>query len=269
MIETVLVFKLWFVAGWFALLFVLERVAAAAPPPRNRRRLVVNGALWLLMLIASPLIVLPLTAFASAHPLWARPESWSGLPALAVDVALLDLWAYWVHRAYHETPLMRRLHLPHHLDEHLDTTTAMRFHVGEVALSAVLRMAPVMLLAIPFAHVVVFETALLAASIFHHSNVRLPPAFEGVLSRIVVTPSIHWVHHHAAWNDANSNYAGVFSLWDPLFGTRSPTRRAPGMKIGVEGLEDRSLGPLLLTPFMKSVRWPRHRRNAAPEPFRE
>ncbi|GAB4516476.1 MAG: sterol desaturase family protein [Amphiplicatus sp.] len=252
MIEAVLVFKVWFVAGWFALFFVLERIAAAAPPPKSRWRLVVNGALWLLMILVSPLIVLPLTAFASAHPLWTRPEGWSGLPALAVDILIFDLWAYWVHRAYHEIPLMRRLHMPHHLDEHLDTTTAVRFHVGEVALSAALRMAPIVLLAIPFAHVVVFETALLAASIFHHSNVRLPPALESVLSRIVVTPSIHWVHHHAVGRDTNSNYAGVFSLWDPLFGTRSPTRRAPDMKIGVEGLEDRPLWPLLLTPFMKA-----------------
>ena len=233
----------------FAALFVAERIAAASPSRVGAARLVRNGVLWASLLLISPLIVLPLTAYAAGHLAWARPLEWPDWATLAADVVLLDLWAYWIHRAYHEVGVMRRFHRVHHLDRHLDTTSAVRFHPGEVALSALLRMIPIVALAIPFRHVVLFETLLLVATLFHHSNVRLPATFERALSRVIVTPSIHWVHHHEAPRDTNSNYAAVFSLWDPLFRTRSATKRSPDMKIGIAGVEDKSATLLLLLPF--------------------
>lgn len=253
-LEAVVLFKAWIIAAWFAVIFVAERIAAAAPAPAFSARLLTNGALWLIVLLASPLIVLPLTAFAADHAIWVRPIVLEGPAGLLLDILALDFWTYCVHRAYHTAPLLWRFHAPHHLDEHLDSTSAFRFHFGEVALSATFRMAPVVLLAMPFAHVVVFETLLLAATIFHHSNLRLAPRLEAALSLLIVTPSIHWVHHHALWKDTNSNYAGIFSLWDRLMGTRSPTERTPGMKIGIEGLGDRPLLRLLLSPFMERMR---------------
>lgn len=250
-----LIFKAAVVAVWFVTLFVAERLTRAATPPSSPARLAHNAGLWLLVLLLSPLIVAPLTAWGANHVLWARPQ-WmtagaGGAAALAVDLILLDLWTYWLHRAYHRVPAMWRLHEVHHRDEFLDTTSAVRFHVGEVALSAVLRLIPIAVLALPLATVIVFETLLLCAAVFHHSNIRLPKALESALSKLVVTPSIHWVHHHAAWPDTNSNYAGVFSVWDPLFGTRSRTRRSLDMKIGVEGFEDQTFLRLILMPIHK------------------
>ncbi len=247
--EAVIANKAWIGLGVFAFFFALERVRASSPATPDMRRLLKNGVLWGLLLIISPLIVLPLTAFAASHPLWSRPAEWPPLTALAVDIVLLDLWSYWLHRAYHEVPLMRRFHRIHHLDERLDTTSAVRFHPGEVALSALLRMIPITMLAIPFTDVVLFETLLLAESLFHHSNVRLPAAFERALSRIIVTPSIHWVHHHAISADTNSNYAAVLSLWDRVFRTRSQNARTPKMKIGVENAKDAPVLTLLLAPL--------------------
>lgn len=249
MLEALVADKVWIGAAVFASLFVGERFAPASPTTTGRRRLVRNGALWLLLLLLSPLIVLPLTAFASDNPVWRRSEDWPAGAVFVADLLLLDLWAYWLHRAFHEFPVMWRIHCVHHLDRRLDTTSAVRFHPVEAALSALLRMAPIVLLAIPFAHVVIFETLLLAASLFHHSNLRLPRRVETVMSRLVVTPSIHWVHHHANRRDTNSNYAAVLSAWDRLFGTRSATERAPNMEIGLEGVEDKSVAGLLLTPF--------------------
>lgn len=232
----------------FAVLFVAERLAPVAPPPQDRSRLAKNAGLWALTLLVSPLIVLPLTALAAENALWSRPAAWPALAALA-DLVILDCWAYWVHRAYHQHKLMRRLHMPHHLDAHLDTTSAVRFHAGEIAFSALLRGLPIAVLAMPLSHVVVYEALLLCFSIFHHSNLRIAPAVERALARVVVTPSIHWVHHHAVRSDTDSNYAAILSLWDPLFGTRSPSVRTPDMKIGLEGHGERSFLGLLKAPF--------------------
>jgi sterol desaturase/sphingolipid hydroxylase (fatty acid hydroxylase superfamily) len=64
-----------------------------------------------------------------------------------------------------------------------------------------------------------------------------------------VTPSIHWVHHHALRRDTDSNYATVLSIWDKLFASRSPTKRSPDLEIGVEGESEEPFLSLVSKPF--------------------
>ena len=251
--QDLLVFKAAILGGVFAVFFIAERLIRAAPAPQSSARVYKNLGLWLVVALASPFIVAPVTAFGANHLFWERPLVVGGAAALflALDILLLDCWTYWVHRAYHRMPLMWRLHEVHHRDEFLDTTSAVRFHLGEVVLSAALRLIPISLLAIPLTSVVVYETVLLASALFHHSNIRLPAGLERALSRIIVTPSIHWVHHHAIRADTDSNYASFLSIWDRVFGSRSETRRTSDMKIGAEGVEDLSFIGLLLSPVMR------------------
>jgi sterol desaturase/sphingolipid hydroxylase (fatty acid hydroxylase superfamily) len=197
----------------------------------------------------SPLIVVPVTAFAAAAAPWARPGWWGGWGALALDLLALDLWIYFWHVALHRAPVLWRFHEVHHRDRFLDTTTALRFHFGEPIASAVVRGAVVFALAIPLAHVLAFEALLLIAVLFHHSNLRLPPRVEAALAWVVVTPSIHWVHHHRRREDTDSNYATILSSWDRIFRTRSATRRSPGMEIGAPGAEELAPLDLLALPF--------------------
>ncbi len=247
------------VAGWFVLLFIVERWRPAESLPADLaagrqvwRRLGRNAGLWLINAALSPLVVLPLTAGAAALGAGLRPEWWAGWPAVIGDILLLDLLIYWWHRFNHEAPLLWRFHRVHHLDRFLDSTSALRFHFGEVLLSALARAGAIMLLGVPFVSVLLFETLLLAATIFHHSNLRLPRRIEQHLSRVVITPSIHWVHHHARRSDTDSNYGTLFSFWDRLFGSRSPAVRYPAMAIGVEGEAEQPLPALLVRPFRRS-----------------
>ena len=235
---------------WLAIFFIAERLQPAAPfpPGAGAARLLRNAGLAVLNLILSPLIVLPLTAFAAGHGLAWRPAWWSGITGLLLDLLLLDFLIYWWHRANHQWPFLWRFHLVHHLDRTLDSTSALRFHFGEVLISAAARAGAILLLGFPFLSVVAFETLLLIATIFHHSNLRLPPRLEAALSSLVITPSIHWVHHHRRRIDTDSNYGTVFSFWDRLFASRSRARRWPEMEIGVEGAEELALPGLLLRP---------------------
>jgi len=238
------------VAAMFAAMFLGERLLPAVRPPAGWRRAARNLGLWGANLALSPLIVLPITAWAAGHGLFARPAWWSGLPGLALDLALLDFWIYWWHRANHEIPFLWRFHEVHHLDRFLDSTTALRFHFGEVALSALVRAGVIVAFGFPFVSVVAFETLVLVAALFHHSNLRIPSGLERALARVVITPSIHWVHHHRTRADTDSNYGTVFSFWDRIFGTRSPSPRRPDMPLGVEGREERDFARLLIIPFL-------------------
>jgi len=255
-LEGLLAWKGLAVLAWLGLLFLAERWRPAARPlpvqgpvAGGWHRVLRNVGLWLTVSVLSPLIVLPLTFWASGQALDWRPAWWTGLPGLALDIVLLDVLIYWWHRANHEIPLLWRFHEVHHLDRFLDTTSALRFHFGEVLLSALARAGVILLLGFPFASVLVFEVLVLFSAIFHHSNLRLPDGMERALSRVVITPSIHWVHHHARRADTDSNYGTIFSFWDPLFGTRSAKQRDPEMVIGTQGRAEEGLVSLLLHPF--------------------
>jgi len=252
--------KAYLVFGWLALFFALERLRPAAregallrsreqPVTGGWARLGRNGGLWLCNVGLSLGVVLPISAWAAAHPLFLRPTALTGWTGLAVDVIVLDFLIYWWHRANHRLGFLWRFHEVHHLDRFLDSTSALRFHFGEVFLSALARALVIVVLAVPFATVVVFEALILLAAIFHHSNLRLPRRLEAGLGRVLITPAIHWVHHHARRCDTDSNYGTIFSFWDPLFGSRSPTARDPEMEIGVEGRSERPLLGLLARPF--------------------
>jgi sterol desaturase/sphingolipid hydroxylase (fatty acid hydroxylase superfamily) len=253
------------IAGFAIAVFAIERIFPAVRPlaaahlaslRERTMRLLKNVSLAAVNAILSPLVVVPLSALAAGWAFPWRPSWWSGGAGLVLDLVILDLWIYWWHRANHRIPLLWRFHEVHHLDEFLDVTTAVRFHFGEVLLSSVARAIVIFLLAVPLANVVIFETLLIIATIFHHSNLKLPPVIERALAKAVVTPSIHWVHHHAIRTDTDSNYATILSLWDPLFRSRSATRRTPEMRIGVEARSDEVLAQLVVRPFLAIERYP-------------
>jgi sterol desaturase/sphingolipid hydroxylase (fatty acid hydroxylase superfamily) len=116
-------------------------------------------------------------------------------------------------------------------------------------LSSVVRAAVIVVLGVPVATVVIFETVVTMAAMFHHSNIKLPRWFEKPLSYLIVTPSIHFMHHHALRADTDSNYATGLSVWDRIFGSRSKHERSLEMPMGVEGLSDVPLPRLILRPF--------------------
>ena len=159
------------------------------------------------------------------------------------------MWTYWWHRLNHIIPFLWRFHLIHHLDEHLDATSAVRFHFGEVLLATLTRGVVIIVFAIPFADILIFETLLLASAIFHHSNLKLPKTLEKFLSYVIVTPSLHWIHHHKIRKDTDSNYGLFLSMWDRIFASKSKTKRTPDLPLGVEGLKDSNILRLLIRPF--------------------
>lgn len=254
-----LIYKSMIVAFLLLGLFVAERYTPAVAVPASVKasgRVLKNLSLWLGNSFISPLIVLPITLYAvswnGGWDLSWRSNWFDGWSGLLLDILLLDLWIYWWHRANHRLPLLWRFHQVHHLDQWLDVTSAVRFHFGEVILSALVRGLVIVFLGMPLLSVIVFETLVLLGAGFHHSNLRLPVKFERALSQIIITPSIHWVHHHVAQQDTDSNYGAIFSFWDRLFGSKSKSVRTADMTIGLDNRNDKELLQLLLEPFRRS-----------------
>jgi sterol desaturase/sphingolipid hydroxylase (fatty acid hydroxylase superfamily) len=248
------------IVSWALLLFAVERLFPATPwPAGGLPRLGRNLSFGVIAAIASPIFQYGIQLVSgSISPLFHLTDSLGLFVGIVLQLLLLDIWAYALHRAYHRIPLMWRLHGVHHLDEHLDVTSAIRFHIGEIALSSALRLIPLLTLGISIETNLLYGSILTICAMFHHSNINLPARFERFLSKIIVTPSIHWVHHHAVQRDTDSNYASILSVWDQLFGSASSTKRYRDMKIGVEGSDDMSLADLIVYPVKPISKRTRH-----------
>lgn len=253
--ELLLSYKALVAIVWFGSIFIAERYFRAASypatftPVSKRKRLLSNMSISVINMVLSPLLIIPLTLFIGAQFTSWRPE-WMNAPAFfLLDILLLDAFLYFWHRLNHQLPILWRFHEVHHLDEFLDSTTALRFHFGEVFLSSIARALFIVSLGISIESVIIFEICILIFSVFNHSNLRLPEKFEKALSTVIVTPSIHWVHHHAERVDTDANYGTIFSFWDRVFKTLSPNKRKLTMAIGVEGRKELSLIGLLLRPL--------------------
>jgi sterol desaturase/sphingolipid hydroxylase (fatty acid hydroxylase superfamily) len=143
-------------------------------------------------------------------PEWARD---------ALAVVLMDYTLYLWHVLTHEVPHLWRFHRVHHADLDLDASTAVRFHVGELALSVPYRLAQVRLLGVSPRALDVWQRLLMLSILFHHANVRLPERLERVLSTWVMTPRLHGIHHSADPEESSSNWSSGLALWDWLHGT--------------------------------------------------
>jgi sterol desaturase/sphingolipid hydroxylase (fatty acid hydroxylase superfamily) len=230
---------------------------------RVLRRLVRN---WILSIPGFAVVRFAMLPVPVATAMWAQDRhigllNWLSLPTLAVWIAtflLMDYAYWWWHWANHMIPLFWRFHNVHHTDLDLDVSTAARFHFGEMIFSvgflslsvAVGGIAPVMLL--------VFFLAMEAATMFHHSNWRLPIAVERLLNLVFVTPRMHGIHHSIVQRETNSNWGTVFCWWDKLHRTLRRDIPQNEITIGVAAYRDEkelTLAQLLVLPFRKQREW--------------
>lgn len=166
----------------------------------------------------------------------------------------MDLTFYYWHRANHAFSFFWRFHNLHHLDPDLDVLTSFRFHIGEILYSSGFRALQVYLLGISLFIYLAYELVFQCATLFHHSNVRLPITFERALNKIIVTPRMHGIHHSIVKDETNSNYSVIFRWWDLMHRTLRLNVNQSDVVIGVPAYcnpEDNKFLNLIVLPFRK------------------
>ncbi len=183
-----------------------------------------------------------------------------GLPFwlnLLITVLFFDLMLYVWHLLNHVVPLLWRFHRVHHCDKNMDVSTATRFHIGELALSTIIRMGLIYVIGCDVWGVVLFESLVVVCSQFHHSSVRVPLWFESIWWLLFVPPSMHRIHHSVKIKERDSNYGTIFSIWDRFCATMVSQVDQSEIRIGVGGHFDETklgLGRLLVMPVTRYVR---------------
>jgi sterol desaturase/sphingolipid hydroxylase (fatty acid hydroxylase superfamily) len=212
------------VLGFGLLLFAEAKRPLRKATSNKLRRAATNTAVAAVTGVAIRGLFLPIVSAVADFAQEKRIGLLNRLPLpkalrFAAELLLLDYTFYWWHRLMHKNALLWRCHMVHHTDLDLDVSTAARFHFAEYVLSAGYRTAQIIVIGASPRTVAIFETCVMAAAEFHHSNVRLPLEFERRLNTLVVTPRMHGIHHSIIEQESNSNFATVLTLWDVVHST--------------------------------------------------
>jgi len=175
---------------------------------------------------------------------------------IIIGILLLDLiGAYLPHYVQHKVKFLWKIHLVHHSDHKVDTTTANRHHPFESVVRYLFTLVGVALLGANMGLVFLYQSLSVILSQFNHANININPSFDKYLSFFIVTPNMHKVHHHYVMPYTDSNYGNIFSFWDRLFGTfktLNPSKIIYGVDTFFNEEENGSIKKLLYRPFEKS-----------------
>jgi sterol desaturase/sphingolipid hydroxylase (fatty acid hydroxylase superfamily) len=171
-------------------------------------------------------------------------------------VLFLDLiGAYLPHYVQHKVKFLWKIHLVHHSDHKVDTTTANRHHPFESVVRYLFTLLGVAILGANMGLVFLYQSLSVVLSQFNHANINISPKIDKFLSFFIVTPNMHKVHHHYVMPYTDSNYGNIFSFWDRLFGTfksLNPSKIIYGVDTFFNEKENESIKSLLLRPFEES-----------------
>jgi sterol desaturase/sphingolipid hydroxylase (fatty acid hydroxylase superfamily) len=137
---------------------------------------------------------------------------WAFLAVLFAE----DFVYYWFHRLSHEHRFWWAAHVNHHSSQHYNLTTALRQTWSGFFVGTWLLWLPLSFIGFPPALIIFQQGVSLLYQFWIHTETigRLGP-----LEWVLNTPSHHRVHHAINPKYLDRNYAGIFIIWDRLFGT--------------------------------------------------
>jgi len=139
---------------------------------------------------------------------------WAWLALIFLD----DLSYYAFHRANHEVRLFWAGHVSHHSSEHMNFGTALRQGAGERIHKYFFWL---WLPLLGFDAIMIFTVMSINLIYQFWVHTDLVKKFPAPVEFVFNTPSHHRVHHASNIRYLDRNHAGMFILWDRLFGTFS------------------------------------------------
>ncbi|MEZ5003271.1 MAG: sterol desaturase family protein [Chitinophagales bacterium] len=155
-----------------------------------------------------------------------RSHWWAWVILLFAD----DFAYYWFHRMNHEVRLFWAGHISHHSSVHLNFGTALRQGVGERLHKFFFWLWIPMLGFDPVMMFTMMSINLIYQYFTHTEFIRrMPSWYEAVFN----TASHHRVHHASQARYLDRNHAGVFIIWDKIFGSFTPELDSDKPKYGL------------------------------------
>ena len=174
---------------------------------------------------------------------------------IILGVLLLDfVGAYLPHYTEHRIKPLWMIHLVHHSDPNVDTTTANRHHPLESIIRFSFTLLGVFIIGTSIGIVMLYQALSLVSTQFNHANIRLPKKLDQWISYIIVSPDMHKIHHHYRLPYTDTNFGNIFSIWDRMLGTFSNYEREKiiyGVDVFPDEKKNSQIKSLLKQPFEK------------------
>lgn len=172
-----------------------------------------------------------------------------------LGVFLLDFFgAYLAHFVEHKVKPLWMVHLVHHTDHKVDTTTGNRHHPVESVIRFVFTLFGVFIVGTPIAIVMIYQSLSVVFTQLTHANIKLPKKIDRAISYFFISPDMHKIHHHYRLPYTDSNYGNIFSVWDRILGTYMYLDREKlvyGIDVFPDEQKNTNILELLKQPFQK------------------
>jgi sterol desaturase/sphingolipid hydroxylase (fatty acid hydroxylase superfamily) len=212
-----------------------------------------------------------LNSVLGANPApWDAGSIWVLVAATIAQILLTDFLLYYIHYLFHKVPTLWEFHKVHHSAEVMTPLTAYRVHPFEVVfnmnvtaiftgalfgLSGYLTGGGRPEIAILGINVIQFGFYIVGFNLRHS---HIPLGYGPVISKVLVSPWMHQVHHSRETRHLDRNMGFIFSFWDAMFGTLYiPKRNEAAYELGLttgEHVHFHSLGALYFRPFANLAR---------------
>lgn len=146
------------------------------------------------------------------YALFHIPDTWWVWIILMLST---DLIWYWYHRLGHEINFLWAAHIVHHQSEEFNLTVSARITTLQ---SLIRNIFYAILPLIGFHPTMVFTILLVHGAYSFFTHTQLVGKL-GWLEHVLITPSLHGIHHASDEKYLDKNYGDVFTFWDKLFGT--------------------------------------------------
>lgn len=131
-------------------------------------------------------------------------------------IVLADLAYYWEHRFLHMNGFGWATHTVHHSSPHFNISVAYRFGPLDWFFPLFFHLPLALLGFHPFMIFLAEKIVQVYQTLLHTETVKKLPTF---IEKVFNTPSHHRVHHATNKQYLDKNYAGIFIIWDRMFGT--------------------------------------------------
>jgi len=184
------------------------------------------------------------------------PVARQPLPVQAFEILLLaDFIDYWTHRMFHKK-LLWDFHAIHHSPDEMSWMSSARVHPINDLITRTCQVLPLASLGFAAHAIILIAPYLSVYVMFLHSNISWN---FGPFRYLLVSPAYHRWHHTSDREAVDKNFAGIFPVWDWLFGTMYVSQQLP-QKYGVIGKSiSENLFGQIIYPFrsrsFKGVTW--------------
>lgn len=218
--------------------------------------------------LVSNLTTSTLGMFSSPHVMTDISGVWATVAFSIVIALLADFGTFYAHYWMHRIPILWEFHKVHHSAEVMTPITVYRMHplddiITMITIGFLTGIADALarfFVTPSISHYTVYGLGVASYLFFlggyhlRHSHVWL--SYGPFLSKLLISPAQHQVHHSKAKRHWNKNYGFILAVWDYLFGSLYVPKEREQIEFGIgNGEEAIYSSPLKLyvVPFTRAL----------------